>query len=325
MGIPYEKPHLTYDQQIDKLVGRGLEVSDRAAAIDALKSIGYYRLSAYLHTFRPVKVGGASGHDERLNSYYPGSTYEQVVELLMFDRALRLVMLDGLEQFEIALRTSLAYNAGMLDPFVHLRPDLLTEEFTTQPASTDPECLSSYDKWMVKYLERLESSKNEAFVKWFAHKYDDRLPIWVAVELFEFGQTSRLIQGLPLGQRRLIAEDFGFHTQKNFGSWIASLNGIRNFCAHHSRLWNRSLVTIAARPKSGEIPDLDHLRDFDDVARVKIYAPIAVLVWVLGQNEPGKEWKIRLRAVLETFPFLPSGSLSNAGFPDHWQQLPLWN
>ena len=99
MGIPYEKPHLTYDEQIDKLVGRGLEVSDRAAAIDALKSIGYYRLSAYLHTFRPVKADGASGHDERLNSYYPGSTYEQVVELWMFDRALRLVLLDGLEQF----------------------------------------------------------------------------------------------------------------------------------------------------------------------------------------------------------------------------------
>lgn len=325
MGIPYEKPHLTYDKQIGKLVGRGLEVSDRAAATDALKSIGYYRLSGYLHTFRPVKADGASGHDERLNSYRPGSTYEQVVELWMFDRALRLVLLDGLEQFEIALRTSLAYNAGMLDAFVHHLPDLLTEEFTKQPATTEPDRLSSYDKWLVKYLERVESSKNEAFVKWFAHKYDGRLPIWAAVELFEFGQTSRLIQGLPLGQRRLIAEDFGFLTQKDFGSWIASLNGIRNFCAHHSRLWNRSLVTTAARPKSGEIPELDHLRNLDEVARVKIYAPVAVLAWILGHNESGRVWKVHLRAVLETFPSLPSGSLSNAGFPNDWQQLPLWN
>ena len=325
MGIPYEKPHLTYDQQIDKLVGRGLKVSDRAAAIDSLKSIGYYRLSAYLHTFRPMKPDGASGHDERLNFYYPGSTYEQVVELWMFDRALRLVLLDGLEQFEIALRTSLAYNAGMLDAFVHPLSDLLTEEFTKQPATTEPQRLSSYDKWLVKYLERVGSPKNEAFVKWFAHKYDGRLPIWAAVELLEFGQTSRLIQGLPLGQRRQIAEDFGFLTQKDFGSWIASLNGIRNFCAHHSRLWNRSLVTTAARPKNGEIPELDHLRDLDEVARVKIYAPVAVLAWILGHNESGKEWKVRLRGILETFPSLPSGSLSNAGFPDDWQQLLLWN
>ncbi len=325
MGIPYEKPHLTYEEQIDKLIGRGLEVADRDGAAATLRLIGYYRLSAYLHTLRPPKPDGASGHDERLNSYLPGSSYEQAVELLMFDRALRLVLLDGLEQFEIALRTSVAYNAGTLDPFVHLRPDLLTDEFTNRPTSEGLEYPSAYDKWMVKYLERLESSKNEAFVKWFAHKYDDRLPIWVAVEIFEFGQTSRLIQGLPLGQRRQIAEDFGFFTQKDFGSWIASLNGIRNFCAHHSRLWNRSLVTIAARPKSGEIPELDHLRDLDDVSRVKIYAPMTVLVWVLSRNESGRAWKSRLRTVLDSFPSLPSGSLANSGFPDNWRELPLWN
>lgn len=325
MGVPYEKPHLTYDEQIDKLIARGLEVADRDAAAATLKLIGYYRLSAYLHTFRPPNPEGASGLDERLNSYLLGSTYEQAVELLTFDRALRLALLDGLEQFEIALRTSLAYNAGTLDPFVHLRPDLLTDEFTNRFTSDGQEQPSAYDKWMMKYLERLENSKNEAFVKWFAHKYDDRLPIWVAVEIFEFGQTSRLIQGLPLGQRRQIAEDFGFLTQKDFGSWIASLNGIRNFCAHHSRLWNRSLVTIAARPKSGEIPELDHLRDLDDVSRVKIYAPIAVLAWVLSRNESGRNWTIRLRAVLDSFPSLPSGSLGNAGFPDNWRKLPLWN
>ncbi len=323
MGVPYEKPHLTYEEQIDKLIARGLHVADRDEAAAKLKLIGYYRLSAYLHTFRPPKPDSASGHDERLNSYFPGSTFDQAVDLLGFDRALRLVLLDGLEQFEIALRTSLAYNAGMLDPFIHLRPDLLTDEFT-RPSLDSEDHRSSYGKWMSKYLERLESSKNEAFIKWFAHKYDDRLPIWVAVEVFEFGQTSRLIQGLPLGQRRLIADDFGFLTQKDFGSWIASLNGIRNFCAHHSRLWNRSLATIAARPKRGEIPELDHLRDLDDISRVKIYAPIAVLAWVLSQNDAGRAWKTELLAVLNSFPSLPSGSLANAGFPDRWQELPLW-
>ncbi len=324
MGVPYEKPHLSYDQQIDKLVGRGLEVSDRTAAIDALKLVGYYRLSAYLHSFRPLKADGDRRHDERLNFYFPGSTFEQVIQLWMFDRSLRLVLLDGLEQFEIALRTSLAYNAGMLDAFIHHLPELLTEEFTRPQMTTGSQRQSSYDRWLMGYLARVDSSKNEAFVKWFDHKHDGQLPIWVAIELFEFGQTSRLIQGLPLGTRRKISEDFGFDTQKNFGSWIASLNGIRNFCAHHSRLWNRSLTAAAARPKNGAIPDLDHLRNLDEVSRVKIYAPVAVLAWLLSRNELGKEWKTRLRAVLESFPNIPNGSLSNAGFPEDWRQLPLW-
>jgi hypothetical protein len=58
VAVPYEKPHLNYEGQIAKLVGRGSEVPDTATAIEALKTIGYYRLSAYLHTFRPVGPNG---------------------------------------------------------------------------------------------------------------------------------------------------------------------------------------------------------------------------------------------------------------------------
>ena len=325
MAVPYEKPHLTYEEQIAKLVGRGLDVPDTAAAAEALKTIGYYRLSAYLHTFRPVDPNGAPGHDERLNAYVDGSTFDQVVALWTFDRALRLVLLDGLEQFEISLRTSLAYHAGKLDPFVHHLPGLLNEEFTAQPPTTQLDRLSAYDDWLMKYLERVESAKNEAFVKWFAHKYDSRLPIWVAIEIFEFGQTARLVRGMPLSVRRSIAADFGFiETQKDFQSWVAALNGLRNVCAHHSRLWNRSLIAVGSRPKAGAIPELDHLRSLDDVARVKIYAPIAMLAWILGRTEPGRQWRARLLQVLDTFPSIPQGSLSNAGFPNDWKSLALW-
>lgn len=325
MPEPYVKPHLTYEKQIEKLVTRGLEVPDVSAAASMLKSIGYYRLTGYLHTFRPIDPNGDASHDERLNVYVEGSTFQQAVDLWTFDRSLRMILLDGLEQFEISMRTALAYFGGRVDPFIHYRPDLLSAEFTQQPATTTPERLSSYDKWLMKYFERVESAKNEAFVQWFAHKYDGRLPIWTAIEILEFGQTSRLIQGLPLGQRREIAQSFGLATQKEFGNWIASLNGIRNICAHHSRLWNRTLVITAARPKRGQIPELDHLRELDDVARVKIYGPIAILVWLNSQSAFGLEWAARLRAVLDTFPALPQGSLANAGFPDDWRHLKLWS
>lgn len=324
MPKPYEKKHLTYEEQVAKLAGRGLEIPDHAAAAASLRWIGYYRLTGYLHTFRPIKDGGASGHDERENRYVDGSTFEQAVNLWKFDRQLRMVLLDGLEQFEIALRTALAYSAGKLDPFVHYRPDLLAPQFTQVATGKDGEPRSRYDEWMDKYLERVESSKNEAFVKWFVHKYDGRLPIWTAIEVMEFGQTARLIQGLPTGQRREISAAFGLSTPRDFGSWIASLNGVRNICAHHSRLWNRTLVTTPGRPKEGQVPDLDHLHELDDVARVKIYAPVAILVWLMRESEFGLTWRDELLEVLRSFPDLPQGSLSNAGFPTSWQRLDLW-
>jgi abortive infection bacteriophage resistance protein len=111
---------------------------------------------------------------------------------------------------------------------------------------------------------------------------------------------------------------------KAFESWLAALNGVRNFSAHHARLWNRTLVAVASRPRTGEIAALDHLATLDDVARVKVYSPIAFLVWVLGTTPWGAEWKSQLIGHLESFPGLPQGSLANAGFPDGWRSLELW-
>jgi abortive infection bacteriophage resistance protein len=44
----YSKPHLTHQQQLALMVDRGLACPDEAGATDLLKTVGYYRLSAYV-------------------------------------------------------------------------------------------------------------------------------------------------------------------------------------------------------------------------------------------------------------------------------------
>jgi abortive infection bacteriophage resistance protein len=48
----YEKPWLSYREQLDKLKNRGLSVTDEPKALEYLERIGYYRLSGYWHPFR---------------------------------------------------------------------------------------------------------------------------------------------------------------------------------------------------------------------------------------------------------------------------------
>lgn len=139
------------------------------------------------------------------------------------------------------------------------------------PDTTSIDRLSKYDAWLVDYLHRLESAKSEAFVRWFRHKYDGRSPSWSAIEIFEFGQTARLVDG----PRRKIAATFGLRGAEVFGSVIAALNALRNYSAHYSRLWNRTPINIASRPRVGVIPDFAHLQKLDDTARAKFYVPIA--------------------------------------------------
>ncbi|EJI85482.1 Abi family protein [Alishewanella aestuarii B11] len=50
--MPYSKPWLSYNEQLALLESRGLLITDRAAALEYLERIGYYRLSGYWYAFR---------------------------------------------------------------------------------------------------------------------------------------------------------------------------------------------------------------------------------------------------------------------------------
>lgn len=56
----YEKPPLSFEDQADQLMARGLE-GDRALLVKRLQATNYYRFSTYLYTFR--------GEDSRWDHY----------------------------------------------------------------------------------------------------------------------------------------------------------------------------------------------------------------------------------------------------------------
>lgn len=320
----YDKDHLTFEEQIELLESRGLVVADRAAAATALSMIGYYRFSAYTHLFRIPLRPSARGHDQRLSEFLAGSEFDTVLKVWEFDRRLRLLLLDILERFEVALRTAVAYNLGRRDKYGHLNLDALAPTFTQKVPEGETESPSKWEKWLVEYHGRQESASDEAFVSWFDYKYDGRLPIWVAVEILQWGQLSQLFGGLRVDDREAVARTFGINGSKQFRSWIASMNDVRNFCAHHARLWNRVLVKQASRPRVGEIPALDHLRSLDAYQASRLYPALAILVWMANSVLDHADWSRDLVALLDSFPEGAPVDLTAAGFPRDWRSLPLW-
>jgi abortive infection bacteriophage resistance protein len=107
---------LTFEQQLDLLKGRGLEVTDDLRALDCLRRIGYYRLSAYWYPLRALTVlqdpeTGALSH-RREDEFVEGARFQDVVGLYVFDKHLRLLLADALERIEVAVRVSIAYLLG---------------------------------------------------------------------------------------------------------------------------------------------------------------------------------------------------------------------
>lgn len=86
----FDKPAHTIDQQLELLCQRGLVIPDEGRARHYLANISYYRLSAYTRPFYVPR--------EQTHRFLPGTTFDQVLALYIFDRELRILLLDAIER-----------------------------------------------------------------------------------------------------------------------------------------------------------------------------------------------------------------------------------
>ncbi len=306
------------------LKGRGLGVTDDAAALSCLRRIGYYRLSAYWYPLRQIRSEKCDKTGKtfvyRRGEFQPDSSFEQVLSLYVFDKRLRLLVLDAIERIEVALRVDISYLLGAKDPFAHTNPELLHGNFAKK---VNPKTgRTRHQAWLDRYQAVVDRSQ-EDFVKHYHKKYGHPFPIWVAVELWEFGMLSTFYQGMRVGDATDIAIKYGLPDWKILQSWLRSLNFVRNVAAHHSRLWNKNLVDQPKLPSLGQVDGFDVLVDRPTVVS-RIFVVLCILLHFMRIIGPNSTWSNRLRRHLEDFPAMRYVSLSDMGFPDDWREQPLW-
>lgn len=300
MTIAYRKPALTTAQQVDLLIGRGLLIPDRAAAVEHLRRANYYRLSAYWYPLRQRDDAG-----NVLDQFEAGAQWQTVVNLYEFDRQLRLTVMDAVERVEIAVRAQialqLAQNGG---PFGYTSPAMFHPKFP-------------HAEWLSKTREEIERSKEE-FVRHYKAKYSGfpRIPVWMLTEAISLGNLSRLYRGLYNDSKKPISTAFGAH-HKAFADWLHVLTYVRNVCAHHSRLWNREL---AIRPPEMKDPRWapPHTPRND-----RVFFVLLILRHTLSALGNGDDWKAACSAVLA--PIAAERRWRAAmGMPDNWIEHPVW-
>lgn len=317
---PFGKPYLAVPDQIALLRSRGMAITDEPRAAAAIERIGYYRLSGYWHSLRRSVHSQQSQPPVILDDFLPGAEFSQVIDLYVFDKKLRFLILDALERVEVALRTDIALLLGKLSPLAHRNPAFLDGNFTKKmmPGKTT----TRHTEWLTR-LDDLTNRSREEFVLHFRRTYSTPLPIWMAVELWDFGTLSHFLAGMRYRDQTTIAAKYGLPRPELMRGWVRSLNFVRNLCAHHSRLWNRPLVDQPALPRQSEIPLLDHLRQ-DRIAQTRLYAAAAILRYLLRGINPGTTWGARLQDHLDTLPKAPGVAINHMGFLPKWKELPLW-
>lgn len=309
----------TFEDQLELLRGRGLHVDDDAAALSYLQRIGYYRLSGYWYPLRELDRIASSEASEpvRRDTFMPGSRFKDVVRLYVFDKKLRLLALDALERIELAVRVDVAYLLGKHDACAHENANCLHGNFSKRPIKSGRDRgRTQHEVWLEKYQSLLHRSRKAPFVEHHQAKYGGRLPVWVAIELWDFGLLSHLLSGLRYEDQQIIAARYGAESGKTFAGWFRSLNFIRNVSAHHGRLWNTNVLELC--PVPSDWPNMP-------IARPFLY--FCLMQQMLRIICPNSSWGQRFAALLaEDFPKLPDGSasLEDMGLSSGWNEWDLW-
>jgi len=310
----FSKPTFTIEQQVALLRERGLQVPDENRAKRYLSNISYFRLSAYT---RPFYQPNTSQH-----IFLENTNFDDILRLYVFDRELRILLLDAIERIEVALRTQLANTlAEHYDPHGYLEPTVFDTRY-------------NHD-WLLKKLEYAGSQRDtEPFLLHYQYKYSSapaQPPIWMAVELLSFKEVSTLLSNLRNSKdTQRIEQHFGWKMPV-LRSWFRSLSDLRNMCAHHSRVWNREFGSRPEKPKKVQplwpkipkaikSPFQQGSEQTIDPQR-RLYMFLVVIQSLLNVVAPKSRWAERFINLLERYPQV---SRWHMGFPDDWQNELFW-
>lgn len=294
--VPYPKHIQTFANQISILKQRGLTISNEQETEKWLRKVSYYRMSGYWYPLL---------EDRQNHIFKPGSTFEQTKMLYEFDSHLRHIVLSAIERIEIAVRTQMAYVMSQAhDGYWFTDGSLFSNS-------------SQHAKTLTSIHDEFQRS-DEQFVKSFRRKYSDSLPpSWITLEITSFGTMSILYQNLKPGRsKRDVAAAFGV-SDTVFVSWLHTLVYVRNICAHHARLWNRTLGVrplMPRQPRNTFIPQ-------PSTGTQRTYFVLAIIRYWLNLIEPSNTLPQDLTRLFSIYPSVYPGAL---GFPNNWQQEALW-
>jgi len=321
------KDHLPYDDQLAKMVGRGLTSADRPGAIAALKRIGYYRLSAYTYPFRESATESdiAAGRT-RAENFREGATLEDALKLYEFDRKLRGLVLQALQEIEVGFAAKVGYTLGKRAGDGHLRVECLDSGAC---ARTNRDGVTQHSAWLQRFEKLRQDAKDEEYVKHHILHYGGEIPIWVATGFMDFGCLIRLYSLMDGRDRKKVALELGLGGNGSDAllRWLRALNILRNHCAHSNRIWNRSTVDVPPKFSEQVAPKrLHHLNELDNEQRQKIYLLLALIAHLDRAVNPSSTWGwSALTTQAKKLGNVGGMTLENTmGFPEGWQELELW-
>lgn len=285
--------------QIQHLVGRGMDVTNRVYATRCLNHIGFLRLSSYWAPFE--SASNPSGGLKFDN----GTSFNAVMARYMFDHRLRSMLLEAFSFVEISVRTQWAHQ--LAHSFGH-------GDFAHQdPKSFNPRYHNDNLTELERSYRQIDRTPSVNF---------QNLTIWDVAPTMSFGQLSKWYSALTdRSIRQSISQLYGMD-EAILRPTLRHLTKLRNICAHHERLWDITIGTGFRIPKA--LSGLTtHATAFNPAAMGKIYNALVITVHLLDVVTPNGDWTKRLLAFWQSPSYLTVPE-QDMGFPAKWREFAIW-
>ena len=208
-------------------------MSRPTVAARKVEAIGYERLRIYF----------LSRRDQPGKRFRAGTTYRDIIQLYECDAKLRALCFEAVGRFELAFRNTLS---EALSARHGSHPYYVGQVFKNSKAQ---------DEALRQVIGTFLKSRDER-ARHYRHTYDSPAlpPIWMLKEFLTFGAAARLYGHLANDVRDEIAKAFAIPTFTVLDGWVPCFVDLRNFCAHHDRLFNRRFQKQPQRLNSANVP-----------------------------------------------------------------------
>ena len=273
------------DKQIENLISLGLQIEDKNYAKNVLSRVSYYRLiKAYSRTLK---------EDQK---YIEGTTFEDIVDLYLFDMEFRHILFSLIEHIEVYLRA------------------VITNYFSLKYGNFGYKDINNYKKKnlqinILNELDReIKRNKKSPFIRNFKENYKGgEIPLYAVIEVASFGILSKMFKNMENEDKKKISKVFDVD-YTYLESWIENLAYVRNICAHYGRLYGAKLT---------KTPKLygEYLRH--GISNNTIFASVINLK-ILAEPDYYNKFLNDLIYIIDKYP---SVDLKNLGFIEEWRSI----
>lgn len=304
-----EKQFKTLDEQIEIFKHKGLVIKDEKYAKEVLLRENYFFLNGYRHLFYK---------SETEKAFIPGTTFEELYSMFLFDRSFRNVLFKYLLVIENNLKSITSYQLSK--KYGYKEKDYLKVKNFTQIPERQRQVNDLIKK--MKRQIRINGSQHTATSHYVSHY--GYIPLWILVKVLSFGVVSEMVSILKPEDQKDISNIYGIETD-DFISYLPILANYRNLCAHEDILYENRTQKEISDTIYHKILNITRDEEGYIYGKNDLFALIIIMKQMLLKEE-FKNMTFELDNIVQTLNYNLTSIkidkvLNQMGFPLNWEEL----